>query len=169
MSPFETVSVKIAYWQMCTMIASVVIALIGVTAAIWTLRELVKQVRAAVDLNSIGQLNALLVLEQDMSRRRDRLGEMLSQLHNVKNSDAYGRDKSILDPVIAQFNESQENYLNSLDRLCFCILKGKFSEDELRSDYRDVVRRAIEDFPNSFQAATPFRNILKIHNRWADS
>jgi len=82
---------------------------------------------------------------------------------------AYDLDPTILDPVIRQSNEAQENYLNSLDRLCFCVLRNKFSEDELRADYRDVVKRAIEDFPGQFTAASPFRNILKLHNKWADT
>jgi hypothetical protein len=175
-SEFQSVSLRIAqgmlnvsWWQMWAAIATVLVAASAAWIGIRTLRQLVDQVKLAAEANAIGQLNALLVLEQDMSRRRDRLGEIATQLEHLQKSAAYNADPSILDPVIRQFNEGRENYLNSLDRLCFCVLRNKFSDDELRSDYRDVVKQAIVDSPEQFGAASSFRNILKLHNKWADS
>jgi hypothetical protein len=169
MTAFETASLAAAQGQMWAAIAMAIIALVAAIIAIKTLKQLVQQVTIAATANSIDQLNALLILEQDMSGRRARLVEIHVDLDRIQKSEAYKTDTTILEPIIRQFNEAQENYLNSLDRLCFCILRGKFSDDELRADYRDVVKRAIEDFPTHFTAASPFRNVLKIHNKWADS
>lgn len=41
--------------------------------------------------------------------------------------------------TILVFNEARENYLNSMDRLCACILRGQFPEEEYRKDYRNWV------------------------------
>jgi hypothetical protein len=169
MTPFESASLAAARGQMWAAIATAVIALGAAIIAIKTLRQLVQQVTVAATANSIDQLNALLILEQDMSVRRARLAEIAVEMGRIQKSDAYKLDASALEPVLRQYKEAEENYLNSLDRLCFCILRGKFSDDELRADYRDVVKRAIEDFPDRFTAASPFRNILKIHAKWADS
>lgn len=169
MTEYESAMLTAASGQMWAAIVTAVIAFFAAWIAIRTLRQLVKQVTIAATANTIDQLNALLLLEQDMSGRRVRLGEIAVDLEKVQKSQAYKTDPTILEPIIRLYNEATENYLNSLDRLCFCILRGKFSDDELRADYRDVIKRAIEDFPDQFKAASPFRNILKIHNRWADT
>lgn len=168
MTAFESAMLTAARGQMWAAIVTAVIALVAAFIAIQTLKKLVEQVTVAATANTIDQLNALLLLEQDMSGRRARLGEIAVDLERIPKSEAYKIDPTILEPSIRLYNEAQENYLNSLDRLCFCILRGKFSDDELRADYRDVVKTAIEDFPDQFRAASPFRNILKIHDRWAD-
>lgn len=176
MSQFEFESLRIAQqtlavykWQMWAAVVTVVIAIVTAWVGIRTLKQLVQQVKIAAEANTIGQLNALLVLEQDMSRRRDRIGEIAAEMEQIQKSPAYNVDPTILNPVVRQFKEAHENYLNSLDRLCFCVLRNKFSEDELRADYRDVVRRAIDDSPDRFTASSPFRNILKLHDKWADT
>jgi len=168
MTEFEVASLAVARSQMWAATASAIIAVIAAGVGITALWRLVAQVRAAVEANSIGQLNALLLLEQDMSRRRERVGKLTNELTRIKLSPDYIADQKTMDPIILEFEEATENYLNSLDRLCFCILRNKFSEEELRSDYRDVVKRAVGDFPNQFLAGSPFRNIVKLHDRWAD-
>lgn len=60
-------------------------------------------------------------------------------------------------------------YLNSLDRLCYCLEKDLLSENELRSEYRDVINRAIKDFKDDFNTGTPYRNIKKVYEKWADT
>ena len=105
-----------------------------------------------------------------MSRRRDRVGEIAVELHKVAStSSAYQTDRSILDPIVGQFNEAKESYFNSLDRLCFCVIRNAFSEDDLRSDYRDVLKDAINTSPEQFGPGSPYRNILKLYDRWADT
>jgi hypothetical protein len=154
---------------MVAAIVSSIIALVAAIIAIRTLQQLVTQVKAGVQSNEINQLNALLLLEQDMSRRKDRIGEIQTELTTLQKSAAYTSDNTILEPAIRQYKESVENYLNSLDRLCFCILWNKFSENELRSEYRDVVRTTLLDFKDHFHAGTDFKNIVKIHRKWASS
>jgi uncharacterized membrane protein YfbV (UPF0208 family) len=176
MTPFETASLAAAQdtlsvlrWQAWAAEASVIVAFVAAAIAIPSLRNLTRQVKEAAQANSIGQLNALLAIEQDMSRRRDRLSELGTKVQSVKESPEYKANAAILEIVISQYNESKENYLNSLDRLCFCILRGKFSEDELRADYREVIRRAITDFKDDFGTGTAFRNVRKVYERWADT
>lgn len=132
--------------------------------AIWSLRQLTSQVSAAVKSNSISQLNALLALEQQISERRLRLAEAGMIVTELKNSP----DQEKKDSAALRFNEAKENYLNGLDRLCFCVAKGLLSEEDMRLEYRDTIKTAMGDFPDSFTATTPYRNIKKIYELWAD-
>lgn len=80
-----------------------------------------------------------------------------------------GQAAEILDSASLYLDECIENYLNGLDRLCFCIIKEYFDNDEMKIEYRHVINDAVKENPTYFQQASKHRNIKKIHEKWADS
>lgn len=143
---------------------SAIIALIMLLIAVLQLRRLADQVSEAVQSNSLNQLNALLTLEQQIADRRLCLSESGIELSTLKDS----QDKNKIDAAKLKFNEAKQMYLNGLDRLCFCVIKKLLDDDEMRLEYRDIIRRAVTDFQEDFHTGTSYRNIKKVYERWAD-
>ena len=144
--------------------ALVALGMLGV--ALHQLRELVRQVKAAVVANSIARLNALLSLEEAIAERRLRLSEAGISLAEIAKSGGATRD----DVTVAQLrlDEAIQMYLNALDRLCFCLLRGLLEEEELRAEYREVINAAVKDFAGKFNTGTEYRNVKKVYEKWAD-
>lgn len=143
--------------------ASALAALLMLAVAVWQISKLTKQVEAAVKSNSIGELNALLELEKQIADRRLRLSQSAIAVKECKDKSSENFDSLVL-----QFNEAKQMYLNGLDRFCFCVQKGLLQDDDMRLEYRDIIKSAIKDFPEDFGTATPFRNIKKVYEKWAD-
>ncbi len=132
--------------------------------AIWQLHKLALQIEQAVKSNSINQLNALLAIEQQIADRRLELSKAGIAVTELKGSN----DTNKLDSVSLRFNEAKEMYLNGLDRLCFCVIKNLLHDDEMRLEYMDIIKSAVTDFPEDFNTGTPYRNIKKVYEKWAD-
>lgn len=143
---------------------SAIIAIIMLVIAVLQLRRLADQVSEAVQSNSLNQLNALLTLEQQIADRRLSLSESGIELSTLKDS----QDKNKIDAAKLKFNEAKQMYLNGLDRLCFCVIKKLLDDDEMRLEYRDIIRRAVTDFQEDFHTGTSYRNIKKVYESWAD-
>lgn len=155
-------------WTIIIKVISTLGGLILVGVAISRLSKLVTQVEAANEANSISRLNALLAIEDTIAERRLNLSETGIKLTEYKE-DEDDNDQSKLKALELEYNEAKQMYLNALDRLCYSLDKELLSEEELRSEYRDVIRRAINDFEDEFKTGTPYRNIKKIYEKWADT
>lgn len=157
MSPYEK-------WTLVLGAVTAVIALAMLGIGLHQMSNLVAQVKQAVEANRISRLNALLGMEDSIVQRRRELSEAgirLSQLPQA-TADADWRAAEL------RFNEAKQMYLNALDRLCFCLLKKVLDEDELRPEYREIVRLAVNDFESEFGTGTDYRNIKKVYDRWSD-
>jgi len=142
---------------------SAVIALLMLAAAIWQVSKLTNQVAVAVKSNSISELNALLALEQQIADRRMQLSQTGIAVKECKDKSG-----DQFDSLVLQFDEAKQMYLNGLDRLCFCVLKGLLQDDDMRLEYRDIIKSALKDFPEDFGTGTSYRNINKVYEKWAD-
>lgn len=163
----ETYNLITAY----TLIISSVIALFMLGLTILQLSKIAEQAKAAIEqakaaaqANILNRLNSLLEIEDQLAKRRQTLSEAGIELVELGKTG----DKDKLDAVSLRYNEAVQMYLNGLDRLCFCVEKGYLSDDEIRLEYRDIISRAVTDFQKEFMTASPYRNIKKVYDRWAD-
>lgn len=148
----------------------------GVIAAFVSLQQLVSQVKAAVDANRINRLIALLTLEETIADRRIRLTEICFETTQIseeiehlkqESKDATPANQKMKSAKL-KYEEAKQLYLNSLDRLCYCLLKGLLLEEELRADYRNYINDTVKQFEQDFSSATcPYRNIKEIYEKWA--
>lgn len=143
---------------------SAIVAFLMLGIAIFHLHRLADQVKEAVKSNSLNRLNALLSIEQQIADRRQDLSEAGIAVAELTNST----DEIKIDSASLRFNEAKQMYLNGLDRLCYCVEKKLLDDDEIRLEYRDIINIAIEDFKDDFQTGTPYRNIKKVYEKWAD-
>ncbi len=153
MTPYEAQSLAIAKWQIFSYVAADAIALLALVAAIISGIFAYRNIR-------IMRGNMLLFLEQDMAARR-------KAFHDI--GAALERPGASVDSLRERFNEAKESYLNAFERLAALVLGCYFPEDEMRRDYHEALRQIIKEFPTDFAAGTPYRKMLKLHERWQDS
>jgi hypothetical protein len=100
-------------------------------AALKQLTELVQQVTEATEANKLTRLNALLTLEESIAGKRLALSEAgiaVAELGKASGSPDTNRKMEI---AMLRLDEAKQMYLNSLDRLCYCLLRDLLKEDEL--------------------------------------
>ncbi|MGR2821686.1 hypothetical protein ABMX69_10995 [Vibrio vulnificus] len=141
--------------------ASIALLMLGV--AIFQLTRLTSQVEQAVKSNAISELSALLALEQQIAERRRHLSEV-----GIEISEAENKPAQEFTAIALRFDEAKQMYLNALDRLCFCVNKDLLNSEDMRLEYRDIINRAVSDFEDDFGLSTPYRNIKKVYESWAD-
>lgn len=137
-------------------VASVVVAGAGVCVAWIQLGG----IRSGLKMSS---LMAVLEIETQMNERKARFNECS---FSIKEAKADGRSADAIKLLAERFDVAKESYFNSLDRLCFCIIKGHLADKDWRAEYRDVISNCVKAHPDDFNEASPFRNIKDLNNRW---
>jgi CII-binding regulator of phage lambda lysogenization HflD len=137
--------------------AAVLVAFYGVLVA----RNQLSGLRDTLRTDS---LMAVLAIESELSERKekcDTITEKIKRLANQANPDATEMKllKESLDSAV-------ENWLNALERLCFCVNKSYVPEKDWRAEYRDYIAEAIRANKTFFEADTRYTNILKLHSKW---
>jgi hypothetical protein len=124
------------------------------------------------NLNSTLRMDGLLgvlQLEAEINERRGRMCETAIQIHEENRKPKKEQEKQTFESLETILRERTEAYLNAVDRLAFCILKGYFPEKEWRAEYRDFIATDVADHQEYFGPSTRYTNILKLHARWKDS
>ena len=147
-------------WVSATAAATIALTgLVGVVVAGYQLKR----------LNSTLRLNGLLgvvQLESEINKRRSRLVDVGQQIILEGGKAKSNQDKKLLASLEERLKVDTEAYLNSVDRLAFCILKDYFPEREWRTEYRDFIATDVSDHEEYFRANTRYDNMLKLHNKW---
>jgi hypothetical protein len=151
--------------EICVEAIGVAVTAAGVYVAWKGLFYLGDQVKKAADANKTGNLMLVLTLEQGVINARVELARASKEALDLTSQQA---PQKFIDSANMFLEERVENYLNSLDRLCACIVRGYVDDIEYRQDYRDTLKETIAKHPTRFDAATRHRNIIKLHSAWAD-
>src|SRR5690606_25811554 len=87
-------------------------------------------------------LMTVLELENELIRRKVSWDDASFQLreYNINLTRLKEKpNKEYVELLQDKFNTSLENYLNSLDRFCYCVLHNYISDRDWKTEYRDVV------------------------------
>ena len=125
-----------------------------------------RQLTAMVAEQRISALMAVLTLEESISRARGELSDAAAEAARIAN------DQSMNDVSLkiakARYEEKTEQYLNTMDRLCACIVRGLVDEETYRQDYRPGLAEIVKQHAQRFGPDTRHRNILKVHQAWSE-
>ncbi|HAU28996.1 MAG TPA: hypothetical protein DCW68_02660 [Rhodospirillaceae bacterium] len=122
-----------------------------------------KQLKASAEAINISRWDSLLSFEQDMFSRQ---ANFISISQKIR--DAKLENKGETELIKAEHEAAKEIYLNSVDRLATCILRGHFSDPEMRPDYSDFINNVVNQFKDDLGVATHYRNIVKLYDKWKD-
>ncbi len=145
-------------------------------AAVLSFFTSVVAVYISVNFNkiSIKHMSAmtLLEVENQINTRKSELDKVIYEINkNIhKNRISKKQQNRISKKQLKIFenylNACKENYYNSLDRLCFAILKEYLKEDDLMGEYKTLLKETITNDEESFSVQTPYKNIIKLNNKW---
>lgn len=139
-------------------ISSVVVAT-GVLLVAW--RQLLG-VRIELRMNS---LMAVLEIEAEMNRRKEKVDSIAFKVRTLSTENKLTDDlKDILTDESAC---ALENWLNSVDRLAYCILKDYLKDRDWRSEYRDYIQNIVRNNEPLFSAGLRYTNIISLNGRYA--
>jgi hypothetical protein len=138
-------------------ILAVIVAFFGLVVANKQLGGL----RKSLQMNS---LMAVLAIETELSSKKEKCDEVATALKRARTQSVDSREVEILSRSL---DSAVENWLNTMERLCFCIGKGYVSEKDWRAEYRQYIAEAIRSQSHSFQAGTPYKHILRLHEKWS--
>jgi hypothetical protein len=150
--------------------AGVVVTAIGLGLVVVQLRRGAKELELSGEANKNSNLMAVLALESSLSDARSKLAEVASQMALIANEskDNEGEEPVALTIVRLHYNERVEQYLNSADRLCACIIRGYVCETQYRQDYRPWISEIVKKHVDRLGPDTRHRNILKVNEAWSE-
>jgi hypothetical protein len=155
----------------CCSIVSLIIASIAVVFACRQLRQVNHQLTSMNDTFRNSTLMTVLELENELIRRKVSWDDASFQLREYDITISSSMEKlneKTVELLQDKFNVSFENYLNSLDRFCYCVLHNYISDRDWKTEYRDVVFDVINEYPESFNIKSRFRNTIKVFEKWKD-
>ncbi|MGV8815904.1 MAG: hypothetical protein ACOH2D_17525 [Gelidibacter sp.] len=133
----------------------------------------IKQVKIQLKGLSENQKNSTLMtvleLESELNKRKENFDKANFELreYNLEiKKDKKKLDGELLEIYSDKINVAKENYLNSLDRLSYCILHNYLSDRDWRIEYRDIIFEAIDNYQESFGVSSRYRNTIKIYKKW---
>jgi len=139
--------------------ATCVATLAGVVTAVVGLYQL-NDVRKSVRSSSLANV---LQLESEMDARKVKVDETASTIRKI---EATGGDDKLIEIYGDELDSYIENWLNAVDRLAYCVLKGYWAERDWRAEYRPYIASIITTHESRFGAGTPYTNIFDLHQRW---
>ncbi len=143
-------------------LSSIVTVLLGISALVFAVR----QISQITDQLRISALTNVLSLEAEMNLRKEKLDNVNHEIEKLDmNKQLNSRAKDVYEK---KQNAAIENWLNSVDRLCFCIRRDYFKEKDWKVEYRDYIKEIIQNFEYKFGAATKYNNIIELNKKWSN-
>jgi hypothetical protein len=123
-----------------------------------------KQLSSLVETLRMGSLMAVLQMESEMNIRKQRVDEINGRI--MEEGIRSPPNAALLAELNGQHGAAIENWLNSADRLAFCIIKGYVPAKDWKAEYRTYLNQLVVGMPQRFNAGTRFRNIVDLDNQW---
>ncbi|QHI38544.1 hypothetical protein IMCC3317_39370 [Kordia antarctica] len=152
-----------------------IVSLLVAMGALYFVYKQISQINK--QLNSMNEtfrnstLMTVLELENELIRRKVSWDEASFQLREYPITLKKTKEKlnkATIEILSDKFSTSFENYLNSLDRFCYCVLHNYISDRDWKTEYRDVVFDIVNNNPEEFNVNSRFRNTIKIFQKWKD-
>jgi hypothetical protein len=133
------------------------VAFAGVVVAWWQLSNLNGTLR-------LSGLLTVLQLAAEMNSRKQRVDEINREIAILAAKQ--NASKAALSAFADEFDAAMENWINSADRLAFCIYKGYVKEAEWKTEYRNYFLKLLVDHPKYFGPGSPYHNLIDLTARW---
>lgn len=138
-----------------------VVAAIAALTAVWVAYRQLSNLNDSLRMST---LNVVLQLEVEMNARRAKVNEAATRVRlEAERTDTDGETLTILTD---DMHSCLEGWLNSADRLAYCILKGYLKERDWRSEYRGYFADLITNHSEYFGVSTIYTNLLDLNNKW---
>ncbi len=137
--------------------------------AYYQIKQVKVQLKGLADNQKNSTLMAVLELESELNKRKesfDKANFELREYNLALESSKKKLNKDLLEIYSDKIEVSKENYLNSLDRLSYCILHDYLSDRDWRTEYRDTIFEAVDNYKEKYDISSRYRNTIDIYNKW---
>lgn len=137
--------------------------------AYYQIKQVKVQLKGLADNQKNSTLMAVLELESELNKRKesfDKANFELREYNLALESSKKKLNKDLLEIYSDKIEVSKENYLNSLDRLSYCILHDYLSDRDWRTEYRDTIFEAVDNYKENYDISSRYRNTIDIYNKW---
>lgn len=147
--------------------ATLFVAIWALAIARSNLAAILNEFKISVKNHRLEHLKVVLEIETQMNERKLELDKASKDLrqYNLRNDKSEEAEEILIDYHASAI----ESYLNSLDRLCFCIDKNYLEDKDWRVEYRNALLQAIKTFPDYFTESSPYKNIKNVNQLWQSS
>ena len=137
--------------------------------AYYQIKQVKKQLKGLAENQKNSTLMTVLELESELNKRKENFDKANFELreYNLEIENSKKKlSKELLEIYRDKIEVSKENYLNSLDRLSYCILHDYLSDRDWRTEYRDTIFDAVDSYKENFGVSSRYRNTIKIYDKW---
>lgn len=135
----------------------------------YQIKQVKIQLKSLAESQKNSTLMTVLELESEMNKRKEYFDQCNFELRQY-GIDVNLKEKKLNSDTVELLNDkikvSRENYLNSLDRLSYCIIHKYLSDRDWKTEYRDVLFDAVDNFSECFGISSRFWNIKKLYEKW---
>lgn len=114
--------------------------------------------------NKTSLLMTIIEIESEITKRKVALNDSALELEEY--SLQAGISLAKISIMQRRLNSSTEDYLNSIDRLAYCILKNYFPERNWKKEYRNLFNQVVQNFPEKFGLNSTYVNIIDLQEKW---
>tara|TARA_R110002096_G_scaffold37468_2_gene104022 strand:+ start:1990 stop:2490 length:501 start_codon:yes stop_codon:yes gene_type:complete len=137
--------------------------------AYFQIKQVKKQLKGLAENQKNSTLMTVLELESELNKRKENFDNTNFELreYNIQvEKSKKNLSKELLEIYKDKIDVAKENYLNSLDRLSYCILHDYLSDRDWRTEYRDTIFDAVDNYQENFGVSSRYRNTIKIYDKW---
>tara|TARA_R110002049_G_scaffold145137_2_gene307377 strand:- start:473 stop:973 length:501 start_codon:yes stop_codon:yes gene_type:complete len=137
--------------------------------AYYQIKQVKKQLKGLAENQKNSTLMTVLELESELNKRKENFDKANFELreYNLEIENSKKKlSKELLEIYRDKIDVSKENYLNSLDRLSYCILHDYLSDRDWRTEYRDTIFEAVDTYKENYDVSSRYRNTIKIYDKW---
>lgn len=137
--------------------------------AYYQIKQVKKQLKGLAENQKNSTLMTVLELESELNKRKESFDKANFELREYNLEIDNSKKKlstELLEIYRDKIDVSKENYLNSLDRLSYCILHNYLSDRDWRTEYRDTIFDAVDSYKENFGVSSRYRNMIKIYDKW---
>ena len=137
--------------------------------AYYQIKQVKIQLKSLAENQKSSTIMTVLELESELNRRKENFDKANFELReysiSIQNTN-HELNQEIVELISDKINTSKENYLNSLDRLAYCIIHKYLSDRDWRTEYRDVFFDAVDNYNDCFGISSRFRNTKQLYEKW---
>lgn len=148
---------------------SAFISILVLCVAWFQIKQVKVQLKSLAESQKNSTLMTVLELESEMNKRKENLDHCNFELRQYGidvNSNNRELNNDSIDLFQDRIKVARENYLNSLDRLSYCIIHNYLSDRDWKTEYRDVLFDAVDNFSDCYGVSSRFWNTKKLYEKW---
>ncbi len=137
--------------------------------AYYQIKQVKKQLKGLAENQKNSTLMTVLELESELNKRKENFDKVNFELreYNLEIENSKKKlSKDLLEIYKDKISVAKENYLNSLDRLSYCIIHDYLSDRDWRTEYRDTIFEAVDSYKENYDVSSRYRNTIKIYDKW---